>query len=431
VAANQKLKPDGDGVFADLGRFRFESGRPAVVVVKAAEASPGFVIADAIQFVPVQKMPLQIAAANDVSRRDLSELKMQLKTLEGERKAHAKTKPEVAVVMCVEDEAAPADWHVHVRGEIRNLGPVVPRGFITAATPSSENTTLAALTSAPTSGRRELAEWVASPRNPLTARVYVNRVWQHVIGEGLVRTPDNFGETGERPSHPELLDYLASTFVEEGWSTKKLIRRLCLTRTFRMSSAATLDQQQADPDNRFLTHAFRRRLDAESLRDSLLQISGAIDLTVLSGRTIARLGTYDNEYRHDSYPLNARSVFVPAFRNTLLDLFEIFDGANPNIVSGKRSRSTRPAQALYMLNSPFVMEQAQLAARRFVTTDAFDADRPDRSVRNAWRICTGRLPTDEESATVLAVVNARPGSVEVWSEVFHALFASVDFRYLE
>jgi hypothetical protein len=433
VTVSQKAKPPGDGVFAELGRFRFEQAQPARVVIKAAEAAPGFVIIDAVQFLPAALMPsLVTKSVASIPAGETTGTHELLKRLEDERKAHAKTKPEVPVAMCVEDEPQPADWHMHIRGEIRNLGPVVPRGFITVATPPSASATLAQQTSASTSGRRELADWVASPMNPLTARVYVNRVWRHVMGEGLVRTPDNLGETGERPSHPELLDFLAASFMEDdGWSTKKLIRRLCLSRTFRMSSSAPLSQPATDPDNRLFTRAFRRRLDAESVRDSLLAISRSLDESIHSGRTIAKLATYDNEYHHEMYPTNSRSVFVPFFRNTMLDLFEIFDGANPNLVSGMRARSTRPAQALYMLNSPFVMEQAKLAAQSFLASSAIDSASVDISIRNAWKICVCREPTLNESFAVQTVLAERQNVEEAWTEIFHALFASVDFRYLE
>ncbi len=371
-----------------------------------------------------------------VDDSDVASRKAMLQKLEEQRKAHAKLKPEIPTVMCVEEEAQPADWHVHIRGEIRNLGPKVPRGFITAATPASRVGTLTSLTSAPTSGRKasgrkELAEWVAAAENPLTARVYVNRIWLHVMGEGIVRTPDNFGETGERPSHPELLDHLAATFVDDGWSTKKLIRRLCLSRTFRQSTSGLPDAAHWDPDNRLLSRANRRRLDAESVRDSLLQISGTLDLTVVSGRTIAKVSTYDNEYQHAMYPMSVRSVFVPSFRNTMLDVFEIFDGANPNLVTGKRTRSTRPAQALYLLNSPFVMEQAKLAATSFLESDSFRSDDLKVNMANVWRRCVSREPTPQEVEAAVLVINDGRGSKDAWVEIFHALFASVDFRYLE
>jgi hypothetical protein len=434
--ANQQLKPPGDGVFAELGRYRFEKSQMAKVVVKASEASPGYVIVDAIQFLPVAMMPSGDAAVaksgkKKESREAVEQRKAELQRLEKERKELAKQKPEMPIAMCVEDEAATEDWHVHVRGEIRNLGPKVPRGFITVATPAEQSVAIAGESLKSASGRKELADWVASPQNPLTARVYVNRVWANLVGEGLVRTPDNYGETGERPTHPELLDYLAATFMDDGWSTKKLIRRICLSRTFRMSANGAPEQLKSDPDNRLLTRAFRRRLDAEALRDSLMQISGMLDFSVSSGRTIAKLSTYDNEYRHAAYPLRVRSVYVPSFRNTMLDLFEIFDGANPNLVTGKRTRSTRPAQALYMLNSPFVMEQAKLAAENFLKSPEYSADNAEDSVRAAWRKCLSREPSREELEATLNVVGEDPKSVDAWTEVFHALYASVDFRFLD
>ena len=334
--------------------------------------------------------------------------------------------------MCVRDEEKPADWHVHVRGEIRNLGPVVPRGFLTVATPVLHSPREAVSAIISSSGRRELAEWIASPDNPLTARVFVNRVWLHVIGKGIVRTPDNFGKTGERPTHPELLDYLADTFIaEDNWSTKKLVRRLCMTSAFRMTSAVSGDSIRVDPENLRLTRAFRRRLDAESIRDSLLQISGMLDLSVQSGRTFEKLSAYDNEFHHDEHPVYCRSVYVPSFRNTMLDMFEVFDVANPNVVSGKRLNSLRPAQSLFMLNSPFVMDQAQRAAAKFLMSPAFQEHDMSQSVVNAWRICLGRSPSDTEMMAAFETIGEESDSEAAWSRLFHSIFASVDFRYVD
>ncbi len=440
ITVNQKHRPD-DGVFATIGRFRFEAGRPAQVVVKASEASPGYVICDAIQFIPADQI-VKIADASVASDRqqlidsELQTLQKELKSAEEARKAHEKQKPDMPAAMSVEEEKDPSDWHLHIRGEIRNLGPVVPRGYIQVATPIGMDARIdaASLKSSEGtfSGRRQLAEWVASPGNPLTPRVFVNRVWQHVFGEGLVRTTDNFGETGERPDHPELLDYLAHRFVHQHqWSTKAMIRELCLSRAFRMSSAGTEEQSTQDPENRLLTRSHRRRADAESLRDSILQVSGELDLKITSGRTIAKLSTYDNEYRHEDNPLTARSVFVPAFRNTVLDIFDVFDGANPNLVSGRRTRSTRPAQALYLLNSPFVMEQAEKAAARFVNSPHLETDDPEQSVRNAIRLCLCREGTSDEVVVLTKFVGEDLKSTAAWTQVFHALLASVDFRFID
>jgi len=429
--ASQKVAPPGDGVFLDLGRYRFEAAQPARVVVRAADAAPGYVIIDAFQFLPVTAPSLPLADTAEPSDvGSVAEREKQLKDLEEQRKSHQKRKPEMPVAMCVVNETQPGDWHLHVRGEIRNLGPIVPRGFLTVATPPGRSPLLKDHMTEASSGRKELAHWVASPENPLTARVYVNRVWKHVIGEGIVRTPDNFGETGERPTHPELLDYLATTFMEDGWSTKKLIRRLCTSRVFRLSSEAPQQLMIADPDNRQLLRAFRRRVDAESLRDSLLQLSGALNLDVTSGRTIAKISTYDNEYRHDAYPMNVRSVFVPSFRNTMLDLFEVFDGANPNLVAGQRTVSTRPAQALFLMNSPFVMEQSQLAAATFLKSTVFDPKNPEASLKAAWKLCLCRQPSESELRPVLQLLGDQPDSATVWADVFHSLFASLDFRHV-
>jgi len=362
----------------------------------------------------------------------VASLAQQLKAFEAELAGHRKLMPAVPTAMCVRDEEMPIDWHVHIRGEIRNLGDVVPRGFLTVATPPTMSSTVPAPEAVSSSGRRELAEWLASPNNPLTARVYVNRVWMHVMGEGIVRTPDNFGETGERPTHPVLLDYLADSFVtEDDWSTKKLVRRMCLTSAFRMGSEDSRGTEHFDPENETLTRGFPRRLDAESIRDSLLQISGTLDVSVQSGRTIGKLSTYDNEFHHDEHPLFCRSVYVPSFRNTMLDLFDVFDVANPNVVAGKRIQSLRPAQSLYMLNSPFVMDQAQHAAITFLKSPSFQSGDASQSIRNAWRICLGRDPSTAEIAAALQTVGEQPDSERVWSTLFHSLFASVDFRYVD
>jgi hypothetical protein len=255
----------------------------------------------------------------------------------------------------------------------------------------------------------------------------------HVIGEGLVRTPDNFGVTGQLPTHPELLEYLAASFVEDDhWSVKQLIRRICLSRTFRLSSTPNAAQQAQDPENLLLTHGFRRRLDAESLRDTILMISGQLDLSVTGGLTIGKLSTYDNAYSHVTYPARCRSVFVPSFRNAMLDLFFVFDMANPNLVTGKRTASTLPSQALFLMNSPFLVEQSELAARHFLTTESRDPEALEGSVQRIWQLTMGRTPTSAELQPVMEHLRAGDTSTPgVWADVFHAAFGSVDFRYVD
>ena len=372
----------------------------------------------------------QIAALKPALPRD--SLSQHLKALEATHIEHRKSKPVQPTAMCVRDEETPSDWHVHLRGEIRNLGAMVPRGFLSVATPVTRSSMVSTSGALSSSGRLELAEWVASPSNPLTARVYVNRVWMHVMGEGIVRTPDNFGETGERPTHPELLDYLADSFVtEDAWSTKKLVRRLCLTSAFRMVSHVSRESAKIDPENRSLSRGFRRRLDAESIRDALLQISGSLDLSLQSGCTIPKLSTYDNEFHHDEHPLYCRSVYVPSFRNTMLDVFEVFDVANPNVVTGKRTNSLRPAQSLYMLNSPFVMDQAERAAAMLLKSSSFHPGELSRRIQDVWRICLGRKASAAELTASLQIIGKEPDSERAWSTLWHSLFASVDFRYVD
>ena len=179
------------------------------------------------------------------------------------------------MVMSIQEETAIEDARIHIRGTVHNLGAKVPRGFLSVA---SQRTGRESSFSSTSSGRRELAAWITHPENPLTARVYVNRVWLWLLGTGLVRTVDNFGTTGEPPTHPELLDFLAHRFVTNGWSTKKLVREIVLSRTYALSSNANSEH---DSENRLYSRANRRRMDAESMRDTILAISGRLDSTAV------------------------------------------------------------------------------------------------------------------------------------------------------
>ena len=288
------------------------------------------------------------------------------------------------------------------------------------------------------SGRRQLAEWLASPENPLTARVFVNRVWLHLIGEGLVRTPDNFGFAGQRPTHPKLLDYLAHRFSgEDHWSVKRLIRRIVTSRVYRLSSDVRKPLAAADPENRLLTHAFRRRLDAEALRDAMLKISGRLTSDRRRGPIFSDIGQYDSSYDHDRFSTQLRSVHVPAFRNARLEFFEVFDGANPNVVTGRRNRSTLPSQALYLLNSPFVADQAKWAARQFPAAGKGSSAATDDMIEEAFLTVIARPPTVSERIAVLnhlqtsGADSEESASGDAWTAVIHSLFASIDFRYLD
>lgn len=427
VVVNQQRVPATDGLFQELGTFNFTKQQPAEVTVNATDAAGGVVIVDAVQLLAAE-------AASGTTAKSVTEAteddRQQLQKLEQELKVHHTKKPKPELVMSVQDQDEPADWHIHIRGGIRSLGPVVPRGIVSVAGPfDSDGNPVPLKIRDGESGRRELADWIASADNPLTARVFVNRVWHYLIGEGLVRTPDNFGATGVLPTHPELLDYLAATFVnEDQWSVKKLIRRIVRSRVYRLQSGTN----PADPGNRLLTRGFRRRLEAEALRDAMLSISGELNRDVRQGRTIAKLSTYDNGYEHDKYDQHLRSVYMPWFRNSMFEFFDVFDVANSNLVVGRRSVSTLPAQGLYLMNSPYVLQRAEQSALRFVQTASADPQALPEQIERAAMMVLARRPTDSEAEILQEFVRARGiSSPEGWSAVFQALFGSIDFRYID
>ncbi|MDH3718517.1 MAG: DUF1553 domain-containing protein, partial [Planctomycetota bacterium] len=441
VTVNQAKDPPIDGLYISLGRYRFEADTKSAVTI-TNKGADGVVIVDSVQFLSdaaVSQSPPQPPATNESASKKspaneagqtkaIRAATARVKKLDGQLKAIKKKAPKPgAVAMSVMDEDKPADGHIHIRGVVRNLGPRVSRGFITVAMPSGAS---APKIETGRSGRIELADWIASQDNPLTARVYVNRIWRHLLGVGIVPTPDNHGETGRRPSHPELLDYLANQFIADGWSTKKLIRRIALSRAYQLSTEYDSGNAAMDAENRLLWRFNRRRLDVEVIRDSVLFSSGKLDLTG-GGLTIRKFSTYDLGYTFDTV---RRSVYVPAFRNSLLEIFEVFDFANPNLVIGDRNTSTLPTQSLYMMNSPFVIEQSRHTARRLLDDTALsEAARIDLAYGRI--LC--RKPTSNERRLAMKYLSEfRPDDpkiddkLEAWASFCHSLFASLDFRYM-
>jgi hypothetical protein len=327
-----------------------------------------------------------------------------------------------ALAMSVRDAERIEDCALCIGGNVAKRGAKVPRGFLQVS-----STGTPAPLPAQQSGRRELAAWLASSDNPLTARVFVNRVWHHLFGAGLVRTVDNFGAAGERPSHADLLDALALRFMRDGWSVKNLIRRIVLSHTFQMSSAVRADLAAVDPENRLLGAMNRRRLDAECLRDAMLSVSGRLDLRIggptFNMETAQKGANHEIDYRFDGL---RRSVYTPIFRNKLLELFEAFDFGDPNLVNGGRNVSTVATQALYLMNSPFVREQARQAAEALLAVPHLnDAGR----VHRGFRLALGRPPTPRERDIALRFLASSPGEpADVWARFYQALFACLDFR---
>jgi len=319
------------------------------------------------------------------------------------------------------EKTKPTDMKIHIRGSIDHLGAVAPRGVLQVANygPPPEMPTNS-------SGRLELAHWIADPANPLTSRVMANRVWHWLIGAGLVRSVDNFGTTGESPSHPELLDYLAVRFVQQDWSVKKLIRSIVLSRTYRLSSS--LGEQQEDPENRRLAQMNLRRLDAEALRDTMLATGGTMQFKMGGATFPANLKT-DVDFR---FQAPRRSVYVPVFRSSLPELFEVFDFANPSMVTGRREVSTVAPQALFMMNHPFVRTQARLTAERLLSDSQL---KESHRIDHAYLQILGRHATEAEVSLgqefLKAVVDtSEKGQMEAWTQMVQSMFSTIEFRYI-
>jgi len=324
-------------------------------------------------------------------------------------------------VTCVLEREAPRDSALLIRGEVQKPGDMVPRGLPMLA----DGHVITA-----GSGRSELAAWIASPENPLTARVIVNRVWLHLFGQGLVTTPDNFGLSGQTPTHPALLDHLATRFVKEGWSIKTLIRELMASRTYALSTAHDPKNFEADPDNTLLWRMTPRRLDAESIRDAMLLTAGKLDLTPPTGSAVAMYGEgyVTGVQTQNRGPLDQisphRSVYLPVMRNLPLESLALFDMAAGSIVTGQRPQTTVPAQSLYLLNSPYVLKAADLAAQRLL------ADRPQSEphrVKLAYERIFNRPPTDSEVEASLKFVKSNSDAAKGWAALCQSLWASHEF----
>jgi cytochrome c553 len=345
------------------------------------------------------------------------------------------------VALGVRDAKTVADTEIRVRGQAEQLGPVVPRGFL-----SLLDVPKAPKINANQSGRLELAQWLTSDKNPLTPRVMVNRVWKHLFRQGLVGTVDNFGVTGEAPSHPELLDYLATRFVADGWSIKRLVRTIVLSRTYQLSAETSPANIAVDPGNRLLWRHSPRRLEAEEIRDAMLAVAGRLD-------PARPMGSLAKDFKvielSDSSPQAKklgeeaaksvhRSVYLPLLRGLTPRALEVFDFAEQGFVTGSRDSTTVAPQALYLLNDPFVRQQATGLADRLMRDNVSDVVR----ISVAYRLTLGRAATAKEIeratsylvdyAAALADSGAASRAGEAaWASFCQALLASAEFRYLQ
>jgi hypothetical protein len=336
-------------------------------------------------------------------------------------------------------EGKPVNARQMIRGEPNQLGPEVPRGFLTVLggqkVPPEEKG----------SGRLELAEWVTDPKNPLTARVIVNRVWLWHFGQGIVATPDDFGARGEAPSHPELLDYLTARFIESGWSIKKLHRMIVLSRAYQSASGYDAKNALKDSKNMYLWKFNRRRLDAEEIRDSLLADSGNLDPTPGEQHPFTPEMTWRYTQHQPfiavdkDFANNKRSVYLMQQRIRRQPFLDLFDGPDPNAVTGQRPLTVTALQALYTMNDPFFHEQADALAVRVGM--AFDTEL--ERLNYAYRLLYGRTATLDEVKDAREFLAAARGSLkdtaiatdrcnrEAWAALMRVLLSSNEFVTLD
>lgn len=338
-----------------------------------------------------------------------------------------------------------ADTQVRVRGERNQRGESARRGFLQCIALDEEEVLAGASLSKidnTQSGRRQLAAWLTAPENPLPPRVAVNRIWLHLFGRGIVATADNFGSSGLKPTHPELLDYLARRFMAENWSTKRLIREIVMSRAYRLSTGFDEDNYAQDPDNKYCWRMSRRRLEAEAIRDAILAASGRLDLTRPPfGSLVAKIGEGEVGRNLNTKPLREpfphRSVYLPIIRGILPQSLQLFDFPEPSNPQSVRDATNVPAQSLFFMNSPLVMQNARHAARRVLDTNE---DRPQR-VGHAYKLILGRPPSANERQRIdaflkdsLSAGGAEQADLDLlesaWTTVCQSLLASAEFRYL-
>jgi hypothetical protein len=339
---------------------------------------------------------------------------------ESARKVHAeiaKAAPAAPPMAHGIADANPVDLRVYIRGNPAKQGDLAPRRFLRIVAGDSP----AAFKKG--SGRLELAEAIADAKNPLTARVMVNRIWQHHFGRGIVGTPSNFGNLGERPTHPELLDYLASRFIASGWSIKRLQREIMLSAAYQSSSERDPKAMEVDADNRLLWRMSRQRLAVESWRDAMLAVSSKLDRK-LGGPT----ANLDNpEYAR-------RTIYAKVSRHELNGFLRLFDFPDANITADRRSETTVPQQQLFVLNSAFMINQAKALAGRLQKEAATDGER----IQRAYLLAFGRPPTSDETDVGLRYLGAKDpaeadgrNKLTRWERYAQALLASNEFMYID
>ncbi len=350
---------------------------------------------------------------------------------------HKRGTKQVHFAMGARDKAKIEDCKINIDGNSRKLGPSTPRGVLTS---------LGSFTRPPkmpktSSGRLELAEWLTHPQHPQTSRVMVNRVWHHLFGQTLVSTVDDFGSYGEKPTHPELLDHLALQFIKNDWSVKLLIRKIVLSRTYRLSSDPLQKKSKVrDTNNIHYSRHLRRRLDAESLRDSILQACSTLNLKPGQESAVAKIDKLINwppgEAKYLHQPSAHRSVYLCMLRNSPPPELAAFDFPTSVRVHGKREITNQPSQALFLLNNPWLIEQSQHYSRKLAQNVALTEV---QKIESIFQAILKRTPQEDEIQEGLALVRAverelgeaDSASIRAWASLIQALLASNEFRYID
>ncbi|MFP6767053.1 MAG: DUF1553 domain-containing protein, partial [Planctomycetaceae bacterium] len=379
------------------------------------------------------KASKELESAFDKSTNEqLAKQRKALKALES-------SKPQLPLAMAV-GEGKITDLKIHIRGNYLTLGSLAPRRFPTIIAGEKQSPLPKSA-----SGRLELARWLTRPDNPLVPRVLVNRLWRWHFGHGLVRSTDNFGSLGERPTHPGLLDWLASELIHRDWSLKDLHRLIVLSSTYGMSTRFNETAAALDPENRLQWRMDRRRLSAEEIRDAVLYVGGSLDRrmggSLMTVKNRAYVTGTGHNMKPDVYRNNRRSVYQPVVRSAVFDVFQAFDFADPSLPNGNRVTTTVAPQALFLMNSSLVADQSAALAVRFIASDPDEAARLD----TLYRHILGRRPTDVETGQASAFLssyrraagdddkNKDPGTFEqlAWQALCRVLLSATEFVYSE
>ncbi len=371
------------------------------------------------------------------AKKRLAELNKQVQAARQRRDKQAKARlPFETAYAIAEGKKKIGNAQVHMRGDPEKLGKEVPRRFLAVLGGQQLPTDTTG------SGRLDLAQWITDPKNPLTARVMANRIWQYHFGKGIVPTPSDFGKQGKPPTHPELLDYLASQFIENGWSIKAMHRLIMLSQTYQLSSRDHAESAKIDPSNDYLWRFNRHRLDAESIRDAMLAISGSLNRTVGGPHPFPDQTTWDYTQHKPFkavYDTNRRSIYLMTQRIQRHPYLALFDGPDTNASTALRGTSTTPLQALFLMNDPFVHEQAKKFAARLL------AERPDdvSRIEGAYLFAFGRPATVEERTTGQSYLTkareklkatkipAKQLAADAWESYVRAILMSNEFVYVD